>query len=132
MAYKSLTDVLSSLQTNENITSGDSHDPYFEEALSNVLQMLRSKLDGPQVRQPLLTSMTSLMPLFQIISFSCMTEEDLSKLNIIFGGSLNLKGDYEDRMAVTLELGKTEHWSSDDLYRHLCVLQKLIPREVSN
>lgn len=58
-----------------------------------------------------------------------MTKEDL---NIIFGDSLNLKGDYEDGTAVTLELGKTEHWSSDGLYRHLRVLQKLVPRAVSN
>jgi hypothetical protein len=76
--------------------------------------------------------MTFLTRLFQILSFSGMTEEDLLKLNIIESGSLNLKGDYEDRMAATVELGKTEHWSSDGLYHHLCVLQKLVPRAVSN
>jgi hypothetical protein len=66
-----------------------------------------------------------------------MMEEDLSKLNIIYGGgSLNLKRDYDDRMAVTSELDtdKTEHWSSDGMYRRLrlCVLQKLVPRTVSD
>ena len=60
-----------------------------------------------------------------------MTEEALSKLNITLGGSLKLKADYKVRVAATEELGMNEHWSSEGLYRHLCVLQKLVPRAVS-
>jgi hypothetical protein len=60
-----------------------------------------------------------------------MTEEDLFKLNITLGGSLKLKTDYKVRVAATEELGMTEHWSSEGLYRHLRVLQKLVPRAVS-
>ena len=71
--------------------------------------MMRSKHDGAQVRQTPPPTMNFLTRLSQIFSFSGMTKEDLSKLNIIYAGLLNLKGDYEDRMAVTVELGKTEH-----------------------
>jgi hypothetical protein len=60
-----------------------------------------------------------------------MTEEDLLKLNIRFGGSLKLKTDYKSRVDATVELGTTEHWSSEGLYRHLCQLQTLVPRAVS-
>ena len=59
-----------------------------------------------------------------------MTEEALSKLNITLGGSLKLKTDYKVRVAATEELGMTEHWSSEGLYCHLRVLQKLVPRAV--
>ena len=69
--------------------------------------------------------------LFQILLFSGMTEEDLSKLNITYGGSIKLKTDYKVRVAATDEFGKSEHWSSDGLYRHLLVLQKLVLRTLS-
>ena len=69
--------------------------------------------------------------LLQALSFSSMAEEALSKLNIKLGGSLKLKTDYKVRVAATEELGMTEHWSSEGLYRHLRVLQKLVPRAVS-
>ena len=59
-----------------------------------------------------------------------MTEEALSKLNIELGGSLKLKTDYKARVVATEKLGMTEHWSSEGLYRHLRVLQNLVPRAV--
>lgn len=57
-----------------------------------------------------------------------MTEDDLFQFNIKFTGLLKLKADYNVRVAATKQLGKNEHWSSEGLYRHLCVLKKLIPR----
>ncbi|KAF8797428.1 hypothetical protein BYT27DRAFT_7219210 [Phlegmacium glaucopus] len=123
MAYQSLISVKSFLKTitptNEASATDDSQpqeslitfESDFEETLTKMLQMMRSKLDGPQ-----------------ILSFSGMSDEDLFKLNITYGGSLKLKKDYDVRVAATENLGKTEHWSSDGLYRHLCVLQKLVPR----
>ncbi|CAA7261045.1 unnamed protein product [Cyclocybe aegerita] len=123
MAYQSLISVKSFLKTltatNEVGASDDpqvqenliTFEPDFEETLTKMLHMMESKLDGPQV-----------------LAFSGMTEEDLSKLNIAYGGSLKLKTDYKVRVDATEELGKTEHWSSEGLYRHLRVLQKLVPR----
>ena len=55
-----------------------------------------------------------------------MTEDDLSRFNIKFAGSLRLETDYDVREATTKQLGNNEHWSSDGLYRHLCVLKNLI------
>ena len=60
-----------------------------------------------------------------------MTEEALYKLDITLHNSLKLKTNYKVRVAPTQELGMTEHWSSEGLYRHLRVLQKLVPRAVS-
>ncbi|KAM6489310.1 hypothetical protein JOM56_015211 [Amanita muscaria] len=123
MAYQSLIRVKSLLKTvtatNEVDASDDlqsqenliTFEPDFEETLAKMLEMMKSKLDGPQV-----------------LSFSGMAEEALSKLNITLGGSLKLKTDYKVRVAATEELGMTEHWSSEGLYRHLRVLQKLVPR----
>ncbi|KIL56190.1 hypothetical protein M378DRAFT_1038874 [Amanita muscaria Koide BX008] len=120
MAYQSLISVKSLLKTvtatNEVDASDDlqsqenliTFEPDFEETLAKMLEMMKSKLDGPQA-----------------LSFSGMTEEALSKLNITLGGSLKLKTDYKVRVAATEELGMTEHWSSEGLYRHLRVLQKL-------
>lgn len=61
-----------------------------------------------------------------------MSDEDLRKSNITGNGVLKMKEDYEERVAATVKLGKNEHWSSDGLYRHLCVLQKLVPKAVSH
>ncbi|KAF8804113.1 hypothetical protein BYT27DRAFT_7108337 [Phlegmacium glaucopus] len=125
MAYQSLISIKSLLKTvtatNEVDASDDfqpqenliTFEPDFEETLTKMLEMMGSKLD-------------------EALSFSGMTEEDLSQLNIKFGGSLKLKTDYEVRVAAMEELGMTEHWSSEGLYRHLRVLQKLVPRAVSN
>ncbi|KAF8327639.1 hypothetical protein F5887DRAFT_1083685 [Amanita rubescens] len=134
MAYQSLISVNSLLKTvsatnevdaSDNLQSQENlitFEPDFEETLAKMLEMMQSKLDGPQVRH------IPLARLFQALSFSGMTEEALSKLNITLGGSLKLKTDYKVRVAATVELGMNEHWSSEGLYRHLCVLQKLIPR----
>jgi len=145
MAYQSLISVKSFLKTvtatNEASTSDDpqpqasliTFELDFEETLTKMLQMMRSKLDGPQVCRIPLINMTLLKahrPL-QLLSFSGMNDEDLFKLNINYGGSLKLKKDYDVRVAATENLGKSEHWSSNGLYRHLCVLQKLVPRVVS-
>lgn len=117
MAYNSLVNVKSmlfredasaDLQSQENLIT---FDPDFEDTLAKMLEMMQSKLDGPQA-----------------LSFSGMTEEALLKLNIRFGGSLKLKTDYKSRVDATVELGMTEHWSSEGLYRHLCQLQTLVPR----
>ncbi|KIJ92858.1 hypothetical protein K443DRAFT_647776 [Laccaria amethystina LaAM-08-1] len=114
MAYQPLISVKSLLKTvsatnepQENLTS----EPDFEETLAKMLKMMQSKLDGSQA-----------------LSFSGMTEEALSKLNITLGGSLKLKTDYKVRVAATEPLGMTEHGSSEGLYRHLCVLKKHVPR----
>ena len=81
--------------TRKNIAA---FDPNFEEALSNLLEMMRSKLDGSHSTNEHDFSYASLPDSF----FLWPVEEGLSKLNIIDGGSLNLKGDYEDNMAVTV------------------------------
>ena len=54
--------------------------------LVKMLEMMRSKLDGPQARHIPLENM------IQALSFSGMTEDlALFKLNITLGGSLKLK-----------------------------------------
>lgn len=136
MAHKSFTDIQSSLKvvtaTNEDITSEDPQenliifDPDFEETLSKLLQMMRSKLNGPQVCQTPLSSNGCGFSYVSSLPFSGMTDDDLLKLNIKDGGSLKLKRNHKDKLAVTVKL-----WSSDGLYHHLCVLQKLIPRAVN-
>lgn len=99
-------------------------EPDLEETLAKMLAMMQSKLDGP----PASKHVDLPYRLLQALSFSGMAEEALSKLNIQLGGSLKLKTDYKVRVAATEQLGMTEHWSSEGLYRHLCVLQKLVPR----
>ena len=136
MAYRSLISVKPLLKTvtatNEVDASDDlqsqdliAFEPDFEETLDKMLEMMKSKLDGPQVRRIPLANSDLPCCLLQALSFSGMTEEDLSKLNITFGGSLKLKTDYKFRVAATEKLGMTEHWTSEGLYR-----QKLVPRAV--
>ena len=59
-----------------------------------------------------------------------MTLESLTKLKITFTGYIALKPDSEKRIVATTSLGKDELWSSANLYRHLLVLENLIPRTV--
>ncbi|KAF8809038.1 hypothetical protein BYT27DRAFT_7188131 [Phlegmacium glaucopus] len=86
-------------------------DPHFDDELQKMLDMTEGKLDGPQA-----------------VSFSGLRDDDLTKLNIIYGGRLIPKAELDVRAAKSAELGKNEHWSSDGLYRHLCLLKKLVPR----
>ena len=60
-----------------------------------------------------------------------MAEEHLEKLNISSSGELKLKHESRSRAVATDSVGEGEHWSSDGLYRHLCVLEGLVPRKVS-
>jgi len=51
----------------------------------------------------------------------------LSSTTSKFMSSLKLKADYNVRVVATEQLGRMEHLSSDRLYRHLCVLNTIIP-----
>jgi hypothetical protein len=62
---------------------------------------------------------------WQPLTYSTMTEEKWTELNITFTGFIDLKPNYEDRVAVATSLGENEFWSSVNLYRHLLVLGNL-------
>ncbi|TEB24583.1 hypothetical protein FA13DRAFT_1777814 [Coprinellus micaceus] len=83
----------------------------FEEILDKMLDMVAQKLDGPQA-----------------LSFSGVTFDHLHSPKIELCGRLELKSDYEARAKRGDALGATEHWSSQGLYRHLVVLQGLVPK----
>jgi hypothetical protein len=55
-----------------------------------------------------------------------MTEEKWTELKITFTGFIDLKPNYEERLAVATSLGVDELWSSANLYRHLLLLENLI------
>ncbi|KAH7910224.1 hypothetical protein BJ138DRAFT_1009256 [Hygrophoropsis aurantiaca] len=80
----------------------------FERQVDKTLSLLGSKLEGPK-------------------SYS-ITMENLTKLNITFTAFLYLKPNPEERIAATTSLGQNELWSSANLYRHLHLLESLIPR----
>lgn len=135
MAYHSVKSLLETVSATNDVDGSDdwqsqeniiTFEPEFEETLAKILAMMQSKLDrdgAPASKHDLPHH------LLQALSFSGMAEEVLSKLNIKLSGSLKLKSDYNVRVAATERLGMTsEHWSSEGLYRHLCVLQKLVPR----
>jgi len=65
-------------------------------------------------------------------AFSSMTDKTLLTLKIKFSGILSLKPDFQERIAPTTCLGKDELWSSENLYRHLLVLEKLISRKTES
>jgi hypothetical protein len=44
---------------------------------------------------------------------------------------LKLKPNYIQRAAETDSVGEDDHWSANGLYRHLCMLEGLVPRRVS-
>jgi hypothetical protein len=60
-----------------------------------------------------------------------MTYETLKSLNLKDSGALKLKTDSTSRVTATVDVGKGEQWSSEGLYRHLCILQDLVPKTVS-
>jgi hypothetical protein len=108
----------------------------FEQLLDRMLEMMQSKIDGPQVSMlrsfsPFSSSSIPLANFLQALSFSGIKFEHLDLLNLEDGGSIQLKKDYETRAAATDLLGTAEHWSSEGLYRHLTVLQDLVPKAVS-
>jgi len=53
-------------------------------------------------------------------------------LNITFAGFIDLKPNYEERIAVVTPLGKDELWSSANLNRHLGLLESLNPRKTAS
>ena len=77
---------------------------------------------------PLVNTILLYRVLQPIFSFPGMTEDDMFQYNVKFTGLLKLNKDCSIRVVATEKLGKPEHWSSDGLYRHLCVLNTIIPR----
>ncbi|KAF8323470.1 uncharacterized protein EI90DRAFT_3130339 [Cantharellus anzutake] len=74
---------------------------------------MRARLDGPQD-----------------LSFSGLTNDHLSKLNISPAGSLELKPKsvLAELAKKTQVVGKDDIWSSENLYRHLQRLETLVPK----
>ncbi|EIN03534.1 hypothetical protein PUNSTDRAFT_139419 [Punctularia strigosozonata HHB-11173 SS5] len=89
--------------------------------LDDILKMLQSKADGPQVRMIDGMHATS-------YSFSNMTQDHLDKLGISASGLLELKPNAIPRAVQTDALGADSIWSSDMLCRHLQFLEGLVPR----
>ena len=92
--------------------------------------MLEMMLDGPQVRHMPLANMTFLIVSYRPFLSLALQKKLCPGWNITLRGLLKLKTVYKVRVAATQGLGITERWSSEGLYRHLCVLQKLVPRAV--
>ena len=42
-----------------------------------------------------------------------------------------MKADSQYRAAKTDVIGEDQDWSADKLYRHLCLLENIVPRKVS-
>ncbi|KAM6502982.1 hypothetical protein JOM56_002959 [Amanita muscaria] len=80
----------------------------FVQRIDTILAMMESKVNG-----------------FNVLS---LTDEYMTHLNIWQRGSLTLKTDCQSLVTMTDDIGKTEHWSSEGLYRHLCLLQGLVPK----
>jgi hypothetical protein len=59
-----------------------------------------------------------------------MTMDHLTKLKIKFSGDMGVKSSSKDRIAATSSLGQNELWSSANLYRHLQLLENLVPKKV--
>jgi hypothetical protein len=64
----------------------------------------------------------------QSLSFSNVDNDNLSKLNITFAGSISLKSDLDERIASTSSLKEDDLWSSNNLYRQLNLLENLVAR----
>ncbi|KAK2463859.1 hypothetical protein APHAL10511_004164 [Amanita phalloides] len=64
----------------------------------------------------------------QSLSFSNVDNDNLSKLNINFAGSISLKSDLDERIVMTSSLKEDDLWSSNNLYRQLNLLENLIAR----
>ncbi|PPQ98006.1 hypothetical protein CVT26_003068 [Gymnopilus dilepis] len=116
MAYEALRRLKSSFVSadEESDSEADPDAPAlegFEDQVDAMLTMMGSRLGGPQS-----------------LSFSGMTAEDLVKLKILFTGFLVLKGNADERVKTTTSLGKDCLWSSENLYRHLLLLEGLVPR----
>ncbi|KAF9440513.1 hypothetical protein P691DRAFT_767662 [Macrolepiota fuliginosa MF-IS2] len=80
--------------------------------LGSPLQMLQSKVDGPQA----------------YLSPGMITDH-LEKLDISWSGSLELNLDVVDRAVETDSHGKDRLWSADMLYEHLQFLDNLVQRK---
>ncbi|KAN0078023.1 hypothetical protein V8E55_010080 [Tylopilus felleus] len=67
---------------------------------------------------------------FQSLTYSNMPDNnDLTRLNITSSGFIVLQPNYEERVLATTSRGENELWSSQNLYRHLQLLESLVPRK---
>ncbi|KAN0078031.1 hypothetical protein V8E55_010088 [Tylopilus felleus] len=55
-------------------------------------------------------------------------DNDLTRLHITSRGFILLKPNYEERVVATTFRGENEFWSSQNLYRHLQLLESLVPQ----
>jgi len=105
---------------------------YFSKLKNTVNERSEEVADPEGFMQDIDTTHSFLKSNLEALSqtYSGVTEKNWAKLNIRFTGLIDLKPNYEERIAVTTPLGKDELWSSANLNRHLCLLESLTPRKV--
>ncbi|KAI9573877.1 hypothetical protein HD554DRAFT_2310459 [Boletus coccyginus] len=79
--------------------------------IADLITTLKAKAEGP------------LSFSFSSIDFEILDEQ----LNISPGGPLINRGDHADRVAGSIALGGDTYMSSEDMYRHLNLLENLVP-----
>lgn len=94
----------------------------FDERLEGMIQLMQSKLE-----QPLVRGHVSLSHLLQSGMTDQMLQDDM---HITFLGFLDLKDQLEARIKETSLLGKDQLWCSDNMYRHLAMLELHVSRSV--
>ena len=130
LVYQSLKSLQNTVFEDQELSADDDGKPDFAEVLTDLLGMMRARLDGPQVwpsadGDPPYRSV-------QDISFSSLTHDHLSRLNILWATDLRLKPDLAEQVKKIQVVGKDDIWSSENLYCHLQRLQMLVPKSVSN
>jgi len=102
------------------------------EKLGDLISVLKTKVEGPLVSGPRLLVSRPPDPTQQSLSFPDATFEILrERLNIIPHNDLVERGDHMARALESAAQGGDKYMSSKDMYRHLNLLQNLVPRTVS-
>jgi len=89
----------------------DYEEPSEVAQFQSLLDMLMKKLEG-----------------LETCSLFSMADEHLENLNISESDVLKLKPNCTLYAAETDSIGEDDHWSANGLYRHLCMLEGLVPQ----
>ncbi|CAA7260785.1 unnamed protein product [Cyclocybe aegerita] len=141
IAYERLSGIHKKLAAQKG---GDNADKVLQQQLQKTLSMVRSKMaetraqstnssdvnEDKAFQQQLAKTQLMLRAKWeeiQLAESSGMNEEDL---NIHSSGVLGVRKDYEERLAKSTGISEEELWSSENLYRHLKLLENRFSRTI--
>jgi hypothetical protein len=107
-------------------------DESFDKQLQTIIDMMATRVDESKVCcYDVCAYHDHLFAQQKHVSFSQVDASTLKAMNISYGGVLAPGADYDERMAAASRKGANTYMSSENLYNHLNLMERMVMKSVS-